>query len=106
MVQILTQLAIDHRLFRLAIGGANDSDIARDGLRAANAHDRPRLQYPQELHLQLHRHFGNLIEEDRAAVGALEEALVLPVGAGEAAALVAEQLALDELRSHGATIEG
>ncbi len=77
----------------------------RDRLRAADAGDRAGLEHPQELHLQLHRHLGDLVEEDRAAVGALEEALVLAVGAGEAAALVAEQLALDELRRDGAAVE-
>ena len=64
-----------------------------------------RLEHAQQFHLQLHRHLGDLVEEDRAAVGALEEALVLAIRAREAAALVAEQLALDELRRDGAAIQ-
>src|SRR5581483_8383805 len=74
-------------------------------LRAADAHDRARFQHTQQLHLQLHRHFGDLVEEDRPAVGALEKALVLPVGPRKAAALVAEELALDELWSDGAAVQ-
>ena len=67
--------------------------------------NRAGLEHAQQLHLQLHRHLGDLVEEDRAAVGALEEAFVLPVRAREAAALVAEQLALDELRRDGAAVQ-
>ena len=47
------------------------------------------------LRLQLERQLANLVEEQRAAVGALERAAVLGVRAGEGAALVTEQLALD-----------
>ena len=52
----------------------------------------------QKLHLQLLRHFSDLVQEQRTAVRALEEALVLAIGAGEAAFLVAEKLALDQVR--------
>src|SRR5262249_21375128 len=69
------------------------------------AHERSRLEHAEQFDLQLHRHLGDLVQEDRAAVGALEESLVLPICAREAATLVAEELALDELRSDGAAIE-
>src|SRR6202034_424757 len=55
--------------------------------------------------LQLDRHLADLVEEKRAAVSTLEESLVTALGAGEAAALVAEQLALDEGRRDGAAVE-
>jgi glutamyl-tRNA reductase len=42
------------------------------------------------------RHLADLVEEQRAAVGGLEEADLLAIGAGERAALVAEQLALEQ----------
>src|SRR5690606_30193927 len=48
---------------------------------------------------------GDLVEKDAAAVGALEESFVLPVRAGEAAPLVSEELALDELRGDRAAVE-
>ena len=41
------------------------------------------------------RHVADLVEEERAAVGQLELALVAELGAGEGALLVAEQLALE-----------
>jgi hypothetical protein len=47
--------------------------------------------------LQLDRHFGELVEEQRAAVGPLEEPGVTAHGAREATLLVTEQLARREL---------
>src|SRR5690606_11450754 len=82
-----------------------DAHVGGNELCAAHAHERAGLEHPQEFHLQLRGHLGDLVEEDGAAVRALEEALVLPVGAREAAALVAEQLALDELRRDRAAVE-
>ena len=43
------------------------------------------------------RHVADLVEEERAAVRGLELADAPLVGAGERAALVAEELALEEL---------
>ena len=55
------------------------------------------LQHAQHLGLRLQAHVADLVEEDRAAVGRLEHAAPLGHRAGERAALVAEQLALDQL---------
>jgi hypothetical protein len=43
--------------------------------------------------------------KERAAVGALEVAAMRALGAGEAPALVSEELAFDELRRDGSAIE-
>ncbi len=62
--------------------------------------DRPHLallQHAQQLHLQRQRHVADLVEEQRAAVGRLEEALVRLHGAGERAARVAEELGLEQV---------
>ncbi len=48
----------------------------------AHAHEHAGLQHTQQLDLQLDRHLGDLVEKQRAAVGAFEVALVLAVGAG------------------------
>src|SRR5439155_26269948 len=47
-----------------------------------------------------------LIEEERAAVGDLEEARAVGDGAREGALLVAEELGLEERRLHRAAVEG
>ena len=55
------------------------------------------LQHAQHLGLRLQAHVADLVEEDRAAVRQLELAAAVGHGAGERAAHVAEQLALDQL---------
>ena len=64
--------------------------------RAADALERLLLEEPQQLRLQARHHLADLVEKDRAAVGRLEQPALLPIGAGERAALVAEQLALEQ----------
>src|SRR5262249_13624506 len=49
-------------------------------------------------HLHAERQLPDLVEEDGAAVRRLEQALAVAVGAGERAADVAEELALEERR--------
>jgi hypothetical protein len=57
------------------------------------------------LRLQLERQLADLVEEQRAAVGALEGAGPIGHRAGERALLVAEQLALDQRRGDRAAVE-
>ena len=54
------------------------------------------LQHAQQLHLDARIHVGDLVEEQRAAVGQLEPPLLARHGAGERALLVAEELRLDQ----------
>ena len=51
---------------------------------------------PEQLRLRRRRHLADLVEEDGAAVRRLEQAGLGRLGAGERAALVAEQLALEQ----------
>ena len=76
----------------------DDAHVDRNRLRRA---DRPHLaflQHAQELDLQRQRHVADLVEQKRAAVRGLEQALVRLHGARERAARVPEQLGLEELR--------
>ena len=50
-------------------------------------------------------HLADLVEEQRAAVGELELARLHPVRAGERAALVAEELALEQGRRQGRAVD-
>ena len=54
------------------------------------------LEHAQQLRLRRWRQAADLVEEQRAAVGELEEAGLVVAGAEEAAADVAEQLALEQ----------
>ena len=55
------------------------------------------FQNSQQFGLAFERHFANFVQKQRAAVGLLEEADVIAVGAGERARFVAEQLAFHQL---------
>ena len=48
---------------------------------------------------------ADLVEEQRAAVGDLEESLAVGVGAGEGPLAVAEELALDQVFGQGAAVD-
>ena len=95
--QVFAQPARCNGLMRQAVGGRDDSHIGFLALRGTDAHEAPRFQHPQQLDLQLQRHFGDFVQEQRAPAGALEKAQVLAVRAGEAALFVAENLALDQV---------
>ena len=75
---------------------AIDAHVGRDRLVPADALELLLLQHAQHLGLRGRGHVADLVEEERAAVGLLELADALPVGAGERALLVAEQFALEQ----------
>jgi hypothetical protein len=64
------------------------------------------LQHAQELGLQLGLERGDLVQEQRAAVGQLEASQLALEGAGERALLVAEQLGLDQRVGDGGRVHG
>ena len=55
------------------------------------------LQHAQDLGLRAGAHVADLVEEQRAAVGLLEAADALAIGAGEGALLVTEQLGFEQV---------
>jgi hypothetical protein len=73
-------------------------------LLCADGADLAFLQGAQELRLEVERHLAHLVEEERAAVGELEEALLVFGRAREAALLVSEELALEEVLGHGRAV--
>ena len=84
----------------------DDAHIGADGLAAADAGELAVLQYAQQPGLCLRRHVADLVEEQRATTRLLEAAEATVHGAGEGAALVAEQLALDQLARDRRHVDG
>ena len=74
----------------------DDAHVDRDRLASADSLDGSLLQHAEQLGLRARRQVANLVEKQRAAVGLLEAADAPGVGAGERAALVAEELALEQ----------
>ena len=60
---------------QVAMRGGDDAHVGRHRLGAADRANLVLLQHAQQLHLQAHRHVADLIEQQRAAVGGLEQAL-------------------------------
>src|SRR5262245_14756964 len=79
------------------IGVGRRQQPHRDAARArrSDALELTGLEHAQQLRLLRRRDVRDLVEEQRAAIGQLEAADALVAGAGERAALVAEQLALE-----------
>ena len=78
------------------MGGADDARIESDVLVPAQALDRALLEEAQQRRLRLQRQVADLVQEQGAAVGMLEATALALGGAGEGAALEAEQLGLHQ----------
>ena len=103
--QILAEAAGDDLVFQVAIGRGDDAHIDLARARVADALDFLLLQNAQQLGLHRERHFADLIEEKRAAIGQLEAAGLVAERAGERAFHVAEEFALEERLGHRGAID-
>ncbi len=72
----------------------------------ADAADLALLEDPQQLDLHAGRDVADLVEQQRAAVGRLEQADPVLRSARERAARVAEELALEERLGDRAAVDG
>ena len=78
------------------VARGDDPDVDLDRLGPADPLERARLEHAEQLRLHRRRDVADLVEEQGAAVGELEPPFLAPIGAGERAPLVAEQLALEQ----------
>src|SRR5882762_8228514 len=58
-------------------GGSDDARVDDDGLGRADGPDLAALERAQELGLQAWRHLADLVEQERPAMGFLEQALLV-----------------------------
>src|SRR5439155_1077824 len=93
------------RRVEVLVGGGDDAHVGPDRIAAADARELALLEHAQELRLERERHVGDLVQEERAARGDLELADAPLDRAREGAALVAEELALEELVGDGRAVE-
>ena len=85
--------------------GRQDAHVDRHFGVGADRADRLLLDRAQQLDLHRQRQLGDFVEEQRAAVGGLEQARLVGMGAGEAALLVAEELAFHQLGGDRAAVD-
>ena len=103
--QILAEAALLHLLLEVDVGGGDDPHVHLDGLHAAEAHELALLHHAQQLGLRLARDVADLVEEDAALVGQIEQALLRIDGAGERALDVPEERRFQQIRRQVAGVD-
>ncbi|MNC18537.1 hypothetical protein D3C75_664390 [compost metagenome] len=104
--QIVTKLSPGRQLRQILVGGAHQAHIHLECLGAAHPLEFTVLYDPQQLLLHPGAGGGQLVEEQGAAIGSLEPALMTLGGAGEGARLVAEQLGFQQALAQGGAVDG
>jgi hypothetical protein len=96
IVEIFAKSPLANRASQVAMGRGHDPYV--DLALAVGSHgpDPTFLEDPEELRLEAGRGLGDLIEEERALVGLLDEPLAVAFGPAECAANMPEELALEE----------
>src|SRR5205814_488235 len=105
-VQVLAERAARDLVAERAVRRRDEADVEVDGLDAADAVHGPGLEHAQELGLERGRQLADLVEEDGAAGGDLEQAGLGRDRAREGAALVAEELALEQRLAEARAVDG
>ena len=95
-VEILAEPACRDHLRHVMLRAGDDTHVDRNGPDAADPLHLTVLQRAQQLYLHRQRHVVDIVEEERAAVRHLEASRLVLHRSGERAALVPEQLGLDQ----------
>ena len=105
IVQILAEPAGGDRLGQVEVRGGEDAAVGADDVGPADPLERPVLEHAEQLGLHAQGKLADLVEEERSPFGLLEPPFLLPVGAGEGAPLVAEELALQQRLGQGRAVD-
>ena len=100
-VEIAAEPAGLHFGAQIAVGRGDHPRLHGHRARRAQALELALLQNAQQLGLRLHGQLANLVQEERPFVRHLEASGLRRPRIGERAALVAEQLALEQCRGNG-----
>ena len=103
--QILAELALLNQLAEVLVGGREDAHVHRNLVATADGAYRLLLDRAQQFHLHVQRQFGHFVEEQRAALGGLEQAFLVGAGTGEAALAMTEELAFHQLGRNRAAVD-
>ena len=104
VIQVVAEPALVHQRRQVLVGGRQDAYIHCHFAIGTHRAHRLFLDGAQQLDLHGHRQFGDLVEEQGAAFGRLEQAGLVGVGTGEAAFLVAEELAFHQFGGNRAAV--
>ncbi len=103
--EVLAEAPALHLLRQVAVGGGDDPDIDLDAGGTPDPLEGLLLQHAHDLALGLQRHVGDLVEQQRAAMGLLQRAHLGRAVGAVAQALAAEELDLQPVGAHGRAID-
>src|ERR1035437_6764232 len=103
--QVLAELFRGHGGFERLVRRGNDAHVGLNRLVAADALEGAALQHAQNFRLRSGRHVADFVQTNRAVDGFLEFADALHCGAGERAAFMAEEFALEQLFGNRGAID-
>src|SRR5258708_7481968 len=96
-IEVFAQLPVAEGCVEVDIRGADETEVDADDPIAADRPVLTLLDDAKQLGLQIRRHLADLVEQERAPLRHLEEALLVVLRAGERPLLVAKQLRLDQI---------
>ena len=97
VVQVFPQRAFGQHRTRVEVGGSQEANGDLDWPLRAHRPHLAVVEHPQQLGLVGQGKRFELVEEEDAGIGLHEQAGVVPVGPGERAAAMSEELALEEI---------
>ncbi len=104
--EVLAEAALGDALLEVDVGRGEDAGAQGQLALGAERAEAAVLEDAEELGLELGGHLGDLVEEERAGADLLELAADAALGAGERAALVAEDERLDERARQRRAVDG
>ena len=105
VVEVGAEVANTYLCCQVAIGGCDQAHIHPVFAVRAQALQLAALQYAQQFGLHRQWQFTDFVEEQCAAIGELELAAALAMGAGEGSAYMAEQFAFHQGVRQGGAVE-
>src|SRR5215467_4607224 len=106
MEQVGTKLILLNQRLKRTISGRYDTHVYWDlAVGSKRPHHAP-LQYIQKFRLQAQGQVVHVIQQDRPALGGLEESRARGVGSGEGALAMAKEFTLRQVFADGAAVYG
>ena len=105
VIEVLAEATFPDQRGHVAVRGGDDSHVHRNRHRASDALDLVLLQRAQDLALQRKTHVADLVEQQRAAVRALEAPDLASGRAGERSSFVTEELAFEQVLGDRGAVE-
>jgi hypothetical protein len=97
MQQVFAEQSLPHALLEILVRGRDHADVRLLRRVAPDAVILAVGEHAQEAHLQIGRHVADLVQEQRPAFRLLEAAPARALRTGERAALVSEELGLEQI---------